>query len=312
MEDKQKMNMLCDTAAKDYYIECGEAYDGSFRLDLASRLIDAHCHIYPDGIAARAVHAINRFYEGLPAEPCDGTVQTLLRVGEKQGLSGFVVHSVATSAHQVARINEFLAQSKAASDGRFIALGTLFPDSPDTDSDFANIQRLGLSGVKIHPDIQRFDADSPWAMHVYELCEEAGLPVLVHTGDYRYDYSNPPRVEKVLRAFPRLKFIGAHFAGWSVWDEAVRRLADYPNLTVDTSSSFYWLMPDHAREIIRAFGSERVMFGSDYPMWSRRPELEYLRRLDLNKEEYEDICWRTCTQLFKEEHIQCQTEIKNT
>jgi predicted TIM-barrel fold metal-dependent hydrolase len=71
-------------------------------------------------------------------------------------------------------------------------------------------------------------------------------------------------------------------------------------------------MPDHAREIIRAFGSERVMFGSDYPMWSRRPELEYLRRLDLNKEEYEDICWRTCTQLFKEEHIQCQTEIKNT
>lgn len=301
MEEKNRMNTLGDTAAKDYYRECGEAYDGSYRLNLATHLIDAHCHIYPDGIAAKAVHAIDRFYEGLPAEPCIGTVDNLLKVGEKQGFSGYVVHSVATSPTQVPRINEFLVRSRDISGGKFIALGTLFPDSPDTDTDFENIRKLGLSGVKIHPDIQRFNADSSWAMHVYELCEDAGFPVCVHTGDYRYDYSNPARIRRILRAFPKLKFIGAHFAGWSVWDEAAQLLADYPNLTVDTSSSFYWLMPKHAKELIRAFGSERVMFGSDYPMWSRRPELEYLKRLELENEEYEDICWRTCTRLFKEE-----------
>ena len=300
MEEKQKMTALGDEGAREHYLACGEAYDGSYRLELAAHVIDAHCHIYPDGIAAKAVHAINRFYDGLPAEPCDGTVDTLLRVGKKQGLSGFVVHSVATSAHQVSRINDFLAQSRETAGGKFIALGTLFPDSPETDADFANIRKLGLSGVKIHPDIQRFNADDPWAMHVYEMCEDAGLPICVHTGDFRYDYSNPDRVEKILRAFPRLKFIGAHFAGWSVWDEAARRLADYPNLTVDTSSSFYWLTPEHAKSIIRAYGAGRVMFGSDYPMWSRRPELEYLRRLELDKEEYEEICWRTCARLFND------------
>ena len=299
MEDRHKIYVLGDSVAGDYYRECGEAYDGSRRLDLAGQIIDAHCHIYPDQIAERAMHAIDKFYEGLPADPCVGTVETLKKKKKKQGLSKFVVHSVATSPSQVTRINEFLVQSREAADGAFIALGTLFPDSDKTDEDFEKIRELGLSGVKIHPDIQKFYVDSPWAMHVFEMCEDAGLPICVHTGDYRYDYSNPGRVEKVLRAFPKLKFIGAHFAGWSVWDEAVRTLADYPNLTVDTSSSFYWLTPEHARTLIRAYGAERVMFGSDYPMWSRRPELEYLRRLDLSSDEYENICWRTCLQLFK-------------
>ena len=298
MREKQKRYVLGDASTGDYYRACAEAYDGSYRLNLAEQIIDAHCHIYPDGIAAKALHAIDRFYEGLPADPCVGTVETLLRVGRKQGISQFVVHSVATAASQVPRINEFLARSRGESAGAFIALGTLFPDSPETDADFAYIRELGLSGVKLHPDIQKFHADSPWALHVYEMCEEAGLPVCVHAGDYRYDYSNPERLEKVLRTFPKLKLIGAHFGGWSVWDEAVRLLADYPNLTVDTSSSFFWLTPEHAREIIRAYGSERVMFGSDYPMWSRRPELEFLRRLELEQEEYENICWRTCTGLF--------------
>ena len=311
MEEKHRLFTLGESAAADYYRECGEAYDGSFRMNLAAHIIDAHCHIYPDGIAPKAVHAIDKFYQGLPADPCVGTVETLLRVGKKQGLSGFVVHSVATAPTQVTRINEFLAQSREQADGAFIALGTLFPDSPDTDADFAKIRERGLSGVKIHPDIQRFCADSPWAMHVYEMCEDAGMPVCVHTGDYRYDYSGPARVKNVLRTFPDLSFIGAHFGGWSVWEEAVRILADYPNLTVDTSSSFFWLTPEHAVEIIRAYGSERVMFGSDYPMWSRRPELEYLRRLDLAKEEYEDICWRTCRGLFKEETFRWKPETEN-
>ena len=79
---------------------------------------------------------------------------------------------------------------------------------------------LGLKGVKLHPDFQNFEADSPCAMSIFELCAEAGLPVLVHTGDYRFDYSNPNRIANVLRAFPKLKFVGAHFGGWSVWDEA--------------------------------------------------------------------------------------------
>lgn len=296
--EKRQQFVMGEAETGKYYRECLDAFRSA--EGIAEHIIDAHCHIYPDGIAAKAIHAIDKFYEGIPAEPCVGDVSTLLRVGKKQGIDRFVVHSVATGASQVHSINAFIARSVQEAEGLFIGLGTLFPESPDTEKDFENLRSLGLRGVKIHPDIQKFDADCPWAMGVYEMCESEGVPICVHTGDFRYDYSNPPRVARVLRRFPNLKFIGAHFGGWSVWDEAAAELADFPNLIVDTSSSFYWMTPERAKEIIRAYGSERVMFGTDYPMWSRRPELEYLRRLDISQEEKEDICWRTCSRLFEE------------
>ena len=106
------------------------------------------------------------------------------------------------------------------------------------------------------------------------------------------------RIARILRAFPRLKLIGAHLGGWSVWDEAARVLPDYPNLVVDSSSSFYMLSPDRAKDILRAYGSKRVMFGTDYPMWRPGPDIDRLLKLDLTDAEYEDIFWRTCAGLF--------------
>ena len=262
------------------------------------RIIDAHCHIYPDGIAPKAVQAVDRFYDGLPADHYDGTASTLLESGARAGISHFIVHSVATKPEQVHSINAFIARAMAESNGAFTGMGTMHLDSDDLRRDFEALRALGLKGVKLHPDIQRFNADDPRAMRIYGMCEDAGLPVCVHTGDYRYDYSNPPRVANILRAFPRLKFIGAHFAGWSVWDEAARTLADFPNLMVDTSSSFYAIGPEKARTLIRAYGSKRVMFGTDYPLWPQKPDIDCLLGLDLTDDEYEDIFWRSCARLF--------------
>lgn len=262
------------------------------------KIIDSHCHIYPDGIARKAVEAVDRFYDGLPPDHYDGTVDTLKASGRAAGISHFIVHSVATKPEQVESINAFIAKSVQDSDGVFTGMGTMHLEAASLEKDFEALRAKGLHGVKLHPDIQRFNADDPRAMRIYEMCADAGLPVCVHTGDYRYDYSNPPRIANILKAFPTLKFIGAHFGGWSVWQEA-KALADYPNIWVDTSSSFYALKPDEARELIRIWGPGRTMFGTDYPLWPQMPNIEYLLRLDLSEEDYEDIFWRTCATLFQ-------------
>ncbi len=247
-------------------------------------IIDSHCHIYPDSIAAKAVKAVDNFYEGRTECCYDGTVHTLISSGTGSGISRFVVHSVATAPRQVSRINSFIARSVRQSQGRFTGLGAMHPDAEDLAGDLEEIRRLGLSGVKIHPDVQQFYVDSPKAMSIYEMLEDQGLPVLVHTGDFRYDYSSPQRVARVLRRFPGLKFVGAHLGGWSVWEEAARVLADFPNLYVDTSSSFYLLKPGDSRRLILAYGEERVMFGTDYPFWHQKPDIDYLLGLDLPDE----------------------------
>ncbi|MBR2123018.1 MAG: amidohydrolase family protein [Lachnospiraceae bacterium] len=264
----------------------------------AAGIIDSHCHIYPGSIAHKAAGAINSFYEGISDSLQDGTAGTLLRTGKENGITHFIVHSVATKPEQVSSINRFLKSSEESAGGAFTALGTMHPNSASIDRDMDELCDLKLHGVKIHPDIQQFRVDDPKIMRVYELCEELGLPVVVHTGDRRYDYSNPERVAAVLRAFPRLTFVGAHFGGWSVWDDARKLLPDFPNIIVDTSSSFHWLDPKKALEIIRAYGSERVMFGTDYPLWDQGPEIAFLKNLDLTDAEYENILRKTCEKTF--------------
>ena len=270
----------------------------------ARLIIDAHCHIYPEKIAPKAITAVDGFYGGLPEEPLDGTAATLLERGGAAGISRFVVHSVATTPHQVGSINRFIAGEQEKSGGRLIGLGTLHPESENPRADVEQILAFGLHGVKLHPDIQGFQVDCPEAMRLFEVCEEAGLPVLVHTGDYRYDNSNPERTVNVLRAFPRLTFAGAHFGGWSVWDRALALLPDFPNIVVDTSSSFYWMDKTKAMTMIRAFGAERVMFGTDYPMWDPRPDLEFMEGLDLSEEERELIFHGTCERVYRPGSVQ--------
>lgn len=262
------------------------------------KIIDSHCHIYPDSIARKAVKSVNEFYDGLPTDHHDGTTSTLIASGTACGIDHFIVHSVATSPRQVSSINHFLAASVSASEGRFTGLGTLHLDSEDIEKDLDELLGLGLKGVKIHPDIQRFLVNEPKAMHLFEILEERDIPVCVHTGDYRYDYSSPVRVAFVLRAFPKLRFIGAHFGGWSVWKDAVRILPDYPNIIVDSSSTFYWLKPEETLSMIHAYGSERVLFGTDYPFWMQDADLAYLEKLNLTDDEYNQILWKNTAELY--------------
>ena len=246
-------------------------------------VIDSHCHIYPEKIAAKAVAGTDRFYDTVAA--CLGTPADLLEVNAQAGVDHSIVQSVATTPKQVQSINEFIAATVASAPGKLTGLGTLHPNSDNLRSDVEHLISLGLKGVKLHPDIQNFKVDDYRCLKIYELCEEFGLPILMHTGDKRYDNSNPNRLVPILGIYDRLTIIGAHFGGWSIWEEASRVLCDIPNLIVDCSSAMPWISDEKTVEIIRRYGAERVLFGTDYPMWSPVKELDRFMRLDLTDDE---------------------------
>ena len=246
-------------------------------------ILDAHCHVYPEKIASKAAGATNGFY-GIDLAPCEGTVSDLMRLGQAAGVDRYLIQSVATTPKQVASIHTFIANEVAQDPASLAGLGTFHPDCDDIAGVVEQILSLGLHGVKIHPDIQRFAVDDPRAMKFYELCE-GRLPILIHTGDRRYDFSNPDRLSRVLDAFPKLAVIGAHFGGWSIWEEASRLLAGRENLWVDCSSTFY-AVPENKKveEMISRYGADRVLFGTDYPMWRPDTELDRFFTLDLSDE----------------------------
>ena len=258
--------------------------------------IDAHCHIYPDKIASIAVKHTDEFFD---LSSCHrGTYDDLLEQGAESGIDKFIVQSIATTPHQVSRINEFIASSVERSNGRLVGLGTMHPDSTDLGADLDYLLELGLHGVKLHADIQDFCIDDRRCLAIYELCQSRGVPILMHTGDSRFDRSNPNRLAPVLKSFPDLTVIGAHFGGWSVWDDACAAYSGLPNFYVDSSSSFYTLTKDQARYLIDAYGTDRVLFGTDYPMWRADREIEFLLDLGLKDSEYENIFAKNAMRAF--------------
>lgn len=260
-------------------------------------IIDAHCHIYPEKIAAKAAISVGNFYKEAPA--CGGTVEELLEKGSAVGVDRFVVQSVATAPKQVASINTFIADEVAKAKGRLIGFGTLHPESEDIKGDLEHLRELGLKGVKLHPDIQGFKIDDYRCLKIYELCEEAGLPILMHTGDFRYDMSNPNRLIPVMKIYSGLTVIGAHFGGWSMWERASEELAELPNLLVDCSSSLSYIPTEKAREILRRYGAERVLFGTDFPLHSPIDEMRLFEALDLEEWEKEAVLSGNVKRLLK-------------
>lgn len=251
------------------------------------RFFDAHCHIYPDKIAEKASYSIGQFYS-MPMR-YDGKVSTLERVGLNAGVENFLVQSVATTPHQVRSINEFISSVVKSAPDRYVGFGSLHPDTADLRGDIEHLIELGLHGVKLHPDVQGFKIDDYRCLKIYEQCEELGLPILMHCGDKRYDNSNPNRLVPILDIYTSLTVIGAHFGVWSVWDENVEKMAQYKNFYVDTSSSLYAISKEKARDIIFTYGTDRVLFGTDYPMWDPTDEIQKILALGLSEEDNRKI-----------------------
>lgn len=258
-------------------------------------IIDCHCHVYPDKIADKAVESICDFYD--IAMGYDGRSSTLIENGSRNGVKHYVIFSVATTPKQVRSINSFIAETVGKSGGAMTGLGSLHPDSDEMKEDYEHLKKLGLKGVKLHPDFQKIAIDDIRCEKIYELCR-GEMPVLLHTGDYRYDFSNPDRLIRILEKYPDLTVVGAHFGGWSVWDEAVKKLTGYPNFYVDCSSSFYDMSAEKAESIIRAYGADRVLFGTDFPMWPYEDELRRFFSLNLTKDENEKIFYKNAVKLF--------------
>ena len=249
-------------------------------------VIDVHAHIYPENLAAKAVESISDFYD--IGTFGTGTPDDLLATRERAPITHFVVHSVAVTPHAAISINNFFAE-QIRIHPEFIGFMTLHPDSPDPEAEVQRAIDMGLCGIKLHPDMQKTELDDPRYMNIYEIIQ-GRIPLIVHTGDYRSDRSAPTRLVKVLKAFPDLVVDAAHFGYWSRFDVGYDVLKD-ERVFVDASSSIFFMGPRHVRELTRLYGTDRVMFGSDYPMWDPAHEYEEFMSCGFSDDELEKLLW---------------------
>ena len=250
-------------------------------------IINAHAHIYPDKIAAKATDTIGIFYDIKMQMPA-GTAERLIEDGKSAGITRHVVHSVATTAHQVRSINEFI-KKEVEMHPEFIGFITLHQDMTEEEmlSEIEWAIANNLHGVKLHPDFQKFNIDDESAERFYRAAE-GKLPILFHIGDDRYDFSKPHRLAKMAKKYPKVNFIAAHFGGYRCWHES-EIYKGLDNVYFDTCSSLPFISAEEAKKIIDIHGVEKFFFATDFPMWDAKCELERFNKIPLTDDQREMI-----------------------
>ncbi len=262
------------------------------------KLIDFHAHVYPEKIAQKAAEKICAYYD--LKEGMTGTSSVLLEQGKKAGIDAYVILPVATKAENVRSINNFaLGEQKLHKE--FISFGTLHADMNEICSEIDFIKESGLHGVKLHPDQQGFSIDDKRLYEAYDYLQDR-LPLVIHCGDKKSLLSHPERLKKVLKDFPRLKLVAAHLGGWSLFNDAVEILKDQ-DCYFDISSCFYFISPEKMQEYIHIYGAEKILFGSDFPMWNPQKEVERFFNIPLTDEERELIAYKNAERFLDKKII---------
>lgn len=259
------------------------------------RIIDIHTHIYPQAVAQKATDSIRDFYE-LEGAGMNGTAEMLRSRGKEAGISQFVVLPVAVLPDRTRHINDFILEQAKENDD-FICFGTIHAEMENVADEAQYILDKGLRGIKMHPDFQKFNIDDPRLFPAYEAIE-GKIPIMLHMGDVRYDYSQPARLRHILELFPKLDAIAAHFGGYRMYEEAYRQLHD-KNCIFDISSSLMFMEEGVAENYINRYGAERMAYGTDYPLWDPVKEVQRFLQLKLSDDQLEQIAWKTAHSFLK-------------
>lgn len=258
------------------------------------KIIDIHCHIYPEHIAMKAADNIRNFYQ-IPGG-MNGTAEMLFQRGAEAGVTQYLLLPVAIKPDRVRSINDFILGQLQKHDC-LLGFGTVHADMDCMESEIERVMAAGLKGIKLHPDCQQFAIDDPRLFPLYDLAE-GRFPIAFHMGDIKYDYSNPARLRKVLKAFPRLETLATHFGGYTMYETARENLQD-TNCIMDISSSLPFLPEGAAEKYINLYGAERMAFGTDYPVWDPVVEVKQFLRLNLTWQQQEQIAHKTAERFLK-------------
>jgi predicted TIM-barrel fold metal-dependent hydrolase len=174
----------------------------------------------------------------------------------------------------------------------------------------------GFGGIKLYPPMG-FAIDDGRLEDYFAVCATYGLPVLSHSGPSSKGldnaYASHRHVAQLARRHPELTFVMAH-AGHNVGDPEVRRALEVGNVMVDLSGfqaharDGRW--SDKAQELRWIFQpdfNDRVLFGSDYPLFHFSAGIaDDLRRIrsvfdalgSTDRRALENVLWRNADRLL--------------
>jgi predicted TIM-barrel fold metal-dependent hydrolase len=262
-------------------------------------VIDFHTHVFPDRIAEKTIEKLEEF--GQVKAFTNGTLEGLKKSMLENNITISVVLPVVTKPSQFDAVNTYAAEI-TGKEG-IISFGGIHPDTEDYREKLMEIKKMGLLGIKLHPDYQETFIDAPKMVRIIQTATELDLIVLIHAGmDIGLPepvHCSPKRTANMLNQIDRsdTRIVLAHTGGYGMWDEVEEELVGR-NVWFDISYSLGIIDDEQFVRIVKNHGADRCLFATDSP-WSDQGETQdYLRKLDFTEEELERLFYMNALELL--------------
>ena len=174
------------------------------------------------------------------------------------------------------QMNKIIADIAKKYPDQLMALAGIDPRRPEAlDMLKQCFEEFGMKGLKYHAD-NGYDPSGPESYLLLEYLEKNNGILLTHTGPLgphgRSKFTEPILLADIMVDFPDLKIIAAHMGqiNWRPWAALA---ALYPNLYGDLAMwapfafGRFDLFCRELRDIIDYVGVEKILFGSDSPIY---------------------------------------------
>lgn len=158
-----------------------------------------------------------------------------------------------------------------------------------------HVKEYGFKMVQLQANMHAYRPDRAldWLRPAMKKCADLGVMVKLHTGDG--PYSIPTEFYPIIREFPSVNFILAHFGvqtGGVYVFEPFQMAMDAPNVYAESG----WCLQSRIVEFAKELPKHKILFGSDTPpnepgMWLRLLEVlchEPPQGLNLDEDTLED------------------------
>lgn len=269
------------------------------------RKFDAHVHVLP---RERVDQFIAGEGPGAPWSRCgaDDFLRRMDRYGIEKALL-LPTNDPYLYYQDASETNRFLGGLVKAHPDRFRAFadvtasGAYFIENSPWILEEA-VTEYGLSGLKIHPANLHMDADDLRLVPVLRKAADWKVPVMFHANPCRlgfHDNCAPDKINRMIQIFPDLQVITAHLGGMK-WQDAVSGC---------TWADMSYILPglvalyglEQANRILRAFGPERLIFGTDFLQGEYDTYFDILDQMDFTDGEIARIAWGNISQILTPE-----------
>lgn len=252
-------------------------------------LIDFHTHAFKPELASRAIPNMQRIAEMTPFG--DGTLESLVDNLNSLDVDFAVVLNISVKPESARDVNDWANEVNGHAK-KVISFGSVHPDTKNVEDELERVAKMGLKGVKFHPDYQKFFVEEKRAFPIYDACQSLGLIALFHAGfdpiSPNLFHASPKGLRTVIDNFPHLKIVAAHMGGIFQWDGVEEELLG-KNIFLDGAMCCDRMPLSVAERFVSKHGAEHFLLGSDFPWHTTAMEKEFIESFPITSREKDMI-----------------------